>query len=82
MISNPFDVKDKVVVITGSSKGIGLALAKGFIEHGSLVSGISRSDSPLIGNDKYTHYNYDLNDRNSLTNLVDKILESNKKFVY
>lgn len=36
-MSNLFSVKDKVVLITGSTRGIGLSLAKGFIEAGAIV---------------------------------------------
>ncbi|MBO0588570.1 SDR family oxidoreductase [Sporosarcina sp. E16_8] len=34
---NLFDVKDKIILITGSTKGIGYALAKGFLDVGAKV---------------------------------------------
>ncbi len=37
MIKNLFDVKNKIVLITGSSRGIGYSLARGFAEAGSVV---------------------------------------------
>ncbi len=37
MDSHFFDVQDKIVLITGSSRGIGLAFAKGFLQAGSTV---------------------------------------------
>lgn len=36
-ISNLFDVKNKIILITGSSRGIGFVLAKGFAEAGAWV---------------------------------------------
>ena len=42
-IDTLFSVEDKIVVITGSSSGIGLELAKGFILNGAQVIGISKS---------------------------------------
>ena len=38
-----FSIKDKMVVITGCSSGIGLELSKGFILNGAQVIGISKS---------------------------------------
>lgn len=45
MMKNPF--KDKVVIITGASSGIGLATAKEFARQGSKVVLASRSESKL-----------------------------------
>jgi len=36
-MKNLFDVKDKIILITGSTKGIGYALAKGFLDVGAKV---------------------------------------------
>ena len=78
MIKSIFDINNKVAVITGTSRGIGLALAKGFLDHGAFVNGISRSDSPLVGNEKYIHYNFDLNDRKLFNKLVSKIKDNHE----
>ena len=40
---NLFSVKDKVTLITGAGRGIGLALARGFLEAGAIVCGNVRS---------------------------------------
>ena len=40
-------IKNKTVVVTGSSSGIGLALCKLLIEKGAIVEGISRSETPI-----------------------------------
>ena len=58
------------VLITGSSKGIGLATAKKFLERGHEVIGIDLLPSSI--NDKnYTHYIADVSKKNSLPNIKD-----------
>jgi len=39
-----FDVKNKIVFITGVSRGIGRAIAQGFVEHGATVYGTIRNE--------------------------------------
>jgi NAD(P)-dependent dehydrogenase (short-subunit alcohol dehydrogenase family) len=41
-MSNPFDLTGKVAVITGGSRGLGLAMARAFAEHGADVVVASR----------------------------------------
>jgi len=47
MNSELFSVNDKVVIITGASRGIGHTLAAGFLEHGARVTMVARSAEPL-----------------------------------
>ncbi|MGN0904198.1 MAG: SDR family NAD(P)-dependent oxidoreductase [Alphaproteobacteria bacterium] len=47
------------VVITGTSRGIGLSLAEYYLSGGCRVAGCSRSESPLTHPD-YKHYTVDL----------------------
>ena len=56
------------VLVTGSSQGIGLAIAKLFLERGHEVIGIDRNPSK-IENDKYSHYTVDVRDRENLPEL-------------
>lgn len=70
-----FDVKNKVVLITGSSRGIGLALAKGFIErgakvwlHGSREESISKVAEELGVN----YVAADLSDMSSIAKMYEK----------
>ena len=60
-IETLFSVEDKIVVITGSSSGIGLELAKGFILNGAQVIGISKSKPKEKVNFR-KFYQCDLND--------------------
>lgn len=47
MNSNLFDVSEKVVVVTGASRGIGRAVAEGFLGQGARVILTARSESLL-----------------------------------
>lgn len=44
---NIFDVSDLSVLVSGSSRGIGLQIARGFLEHGSKVSILSENKEEL-----------------------------------
>ncbi|TCD48095.1 SDR family oxidoreductase [Chlorobium sp. N1] len=43
------DIRDAVVVVTGSSSGIGLALSEALVEHGAFVWGLSRRKTVIAG---------------------------------
>ena len=45
MPDNLFDVSEKVVIVTGASRGIGRAVAEGFLAHGARVVLSARSES-------------------------------------
>ena len=70
---NIFDIANKKVVITGTSRGIGYTLAEAFLENGAIVCGVSRSESDLIKFKNYTHFNSDLSKQNSIKKLVNNI---------
>lgn len=46
-MKNLFDVRDKVVVITGGSRGIGAMMAQGFLENGARVYITARKEAEL-----------------------------------
>ena len=53
------------VLISGTSQGIGKAIAELFISNGHTVIGIDRQESSL-DNEKYTHYVCDIRDKDNL----------------
>ena len=46
--SHLFSLKNKVTIVAGASKGIGLAISKGFKQNGAFVIGLSRKKIILI----------------------------------
>lgn len=56
------------VLITGSSQGIGEAIAKHFLEHGHTVFGIDRQEKSIV-HPHYTHIVCDVRDRAGLPEL-------------
>ncbi len=76
---NCFDLEDKITLITGTSRGIGKDLAKGFIEAGALVHGMSRKESTISKEKNYTHHIIDLRNKESIIKLVKEIGSSRRK---
>ena len=58
------------ILITGSSKGIGKAVAERFLEKGFEVIGLDRLE-PTIKNDSYQHFVCDVSKKKSLPNIKD-----------
>ncbi|KIL40924.1 hypothetical protein SD70_10925 [Gordoniibacillus kamchatkensis] len=71
-------IKDKVVVITGASAGIGLAAAKLFLQEGAKVVGGSRSVSALerLGSDRLVAVSADLSTAEGPEAVVNKAVEA------
>lgn len=68
----------KVVLITGTSKGIGLALAQWFLSLGYIVVGCSRSACP-IQQDNYEHFQVDITDELQVKRLFSTIRKKHKQ---
>jgi benzil reductase ((S)-benzoin forming) len=71
--------KNAQVIVTGSSRGLGKAIAEAFLNEGAMVLGISRSRS--IEDPNYTHLEADLSDL-EVTKALDLPLQSGlKKYI-
>lgn len=61
--------------ITGTSKGIGEALAKKILDEGNTVLGISRNRSSTLKSTNYYHLSHDLNEMSQISQIMDKVNE-------
>ena len=69
-------MKDKCVLITGSSKGIGLSITQKLLELGARVIGIARDhESIKIDNDNYIKYTCDVSDLIRFENSIKLIIK-------
>jgi benzil reductase ((S)-benzoin forming) len=59
---------DRIAIVTGTSRGIGAALAGVLLERGWNVAGIARHSSPLVGS-RYQDISLDLSDASALAAL-------------
>ena len=76
-IDNLFNIKNKVIIVTGSSQGIGLEIAKYLNKYGAIVHGVSRR---TVKKPKYDfHHVCDLTDENEVINLMNTIYAKSKK---
>ena len=66
-----FSLKNKVTIVAGASKGIGLAISKGFKKNGAFVIGLSRQKNNSNFFDLY--FECDVTNKNDLE--VNKILK-------
>lgn len=79
---NIFSVKNKIVVVTGSSQGNGYAIANGFIENGAYVCGIDikkPKNSKIINSDKFNYIKCDLSKDTNILDAIKKIKKRYKK---
>jgi 3-oxoacyl-[acyl-carrier protein] reductase len=58
---------NKTVLVTGSSRGVGLGLARHFIDNNATVIGISRGENTNLVHERYHHYSVDLSDPQEIT---------------
>lgn len=70
------NLKDKIAIVTGSSKGLGLAITEKLLEQGALVAGFSRSETK-INHPNFTSYSVDITNEQSIE---DTFNEVNQKY--
>lgn len=70
--------KNKVVLITGASRGVGLSLVKHFIKNKAFVIGISRSESDFK-DPCYSHFSLDLADPEAITKMFKREIQKQFK---
>ena len=64
----------QVILITGTSKGIGRQLAEYYLKKDFNVAGCSRSDTSIV-HDNYRHFQIDLNDEIATSSLIRKVMD-------
>lgn len=68
-------MKNGFFLITGTSKGIGEALAKHLLEKNNTVLGVARSQSDVLKNSGYHHLPFDLADTSRISEIIVKMNE-------
>ncbi|MBN1252554.1 MAG: SDR family oxidoreductase [Bacteroidales bacterium] len=71
----------RVMIITGSRKGIGRYLAEYYLEKGIIVVGCSRTESDLK-HENYEHYQLDVYDENGVRDLVRNTVKKHQTVDY
>ncbi|MDD4157246.1 MAG: SDR family NAD(P)-dependent oxidoreductase [Candidatus Cloacimonetes bacterium] len=69
---------DKVIIITGTRKGLGLSLSNFFLEQGDIVFGCSRRPSSLQ-HENYTHFLIDVSDEIAVIAMIRNIYKKHRR---
>ena len=73
-------MKEKCILVTGSSSGIGFAITKKLLNCGAKVIGIARNHSKFsIDHPNYVTYNVEMSDLNNLNKVMNKIIKENNE---
>ena len=76
---NPFSVRNKVVLITGTSRGIGKNTAETFLKLGAIVIGISTKKNIKIKHKNYTHFSCNLESTKQIKSTINKVFRIKNK---
>ena len=74
-VKNLFDIEGKVAIVTGASKGLGRAMAGGFLDTGATVLGASRSPWNIRDSERAFHVRTDVGEPADVENLVERVLK-------
>jgi short-subunit dehydrogenase len=73
-------MKDKCILVTGSSSGIGFSITKKLLNCGAKVIGIARNHSKFsIDHPNYVTYDVEMSDLNNLNKIMNKIIKENNE---
>jgi len=70
-------MRDEVILITGTSRGIGKFLAQYYVDKGFMVAGCSRKKPEWTSTGAYEHFILDVSDERAVVNMIHSI---QKKF--
>lgn len=65
-------LKDRIIIVTGSSSGIGRSCVEKIIEHNGIAVGFDIQESPTQ-HKSYRHYSVDVRDEEEITHALDDI---------
>jgi len=65
--------RPRVVLVTGSSRGVGRSVAEALIEQGDFVFGCSRSGEPPFAHERYRHGSLDVTDEKAVRTMIAEI---------
>ncbi|MDZ7755832.1 SDR family oxidoreductase [Rhodohalobacter sp.] len=68
------NIQDKTAIVTGASRGIGLAISKALIKEGVTVAGWSRTPPDEFSHDRFHHIKTDLTIENSVEEAFNKTM--------
>ena len=72
---------DRVILITGTSRGIGRYLAEYYLDKGLTVVGCSRAETDLR-HDRHEHFTLDVSDEKAVSLLVSDVRRKHKRIDY
>lgn len=73
-------MKEKCILVTGSSSGIGFSITKKLLNCGAKVIGIARNHSKFsIDHPNYVTYDVEMSDLNNLNKVMNKIIKENNE---
>ena len=70
------NIEKKLAIVTGASRGIGLAISKVLTENGMIVAGLSRNAPDEFSHKNFLHFSTDLTIEESVDKAVQKVHDS------